>query len=159
MKEQVLMKKTTCKTQDFYILFAFLLMNIALSLAVSVYSYFIKYWPKQKYLLPFLDKKMIWKIKILIQIIYEKLYKNIFIYYIGYVTIKDLNYVKINTVNPWYFIFRKVNNTLKMTNSDEAVPRNKIIEVRSIIIVVRPVFYENNKYCAQVFLDECLHNL
>ena len=89
----------------------------------------------------------------------EKLYKNIFIYYIGYVTIKDLNYVKINTVNPWYFIFRKVNNTLKMTNSDEAVPRNKIIEVRSIIIVVRPVFYENNKYCAQVFLDECLHNL
>ena len=43
MKEQGLMKKTTCKTQDFYILFAFLLMTIALSLAVSVYCYFIKY--------------------------------------------------------------------------------------------------------------------
>ena len=30
----------------------------------------------------------------------EKSYKNIFIYYIGYVTIKDLKYVKINSVNP-----------------------------------------------------------
>ena len=46
-----------------------------------------------------------------------------------------------------------------MTNSDEELPRNKIIEVLSIIIVVRPVFYENNKYCVQVFLDECLYNL
>ena len=30
----------------------------------------------------------------------EKSYKNIFIYYIGYVTIKDLRYVKNNSVNP-----------------------------------------------------------
>ena len=30
----------------------------------------------------------------------EKLYKNILIYYIGYVTIKDLKYIKINSVNP-----------------------------------------------------------
>ena len=59
MKEQVLMKKTTCKTQDFYILFAFILMTIALSLAVSVYCYFIKYSPKHKHLLLFLDKKTI----------------------------------------------------------------------------------------------------
>ena len=162
MKEQGLMKKTTCKTQDFYILFAFLLMTIALSLAVSVYCCFIKYWPKQKHLLPFLDKKNDLKNKNInpnnIKID-EKWYKNIFIYYIGYVTIKDLNYVKLNTVNPWYFIFRKVNNTLKMTNSDEEVPLNEIIEVRSIIIVVRPVFFENNKYCAQVFLNECLYKL
>ena len=162
MREQVLIKKTTCKTQDFFILFAFLLMTIALSLAVSVYCYFLKYWPKQKHLLPFLDKKNDLRNKNIhpnnIKID-EKLYKNIFLYLIGYVTNKDLNYVKINTVNPWYFVFRKVNNTSKMTDSDEEVPQNKIIEVRSIIIVVRPVFYENNKYCAQVFLDECLHNL
>ena len=39
----------------------------------------------------------------------EKSYKNIFIYYIGYVTIKDLKYVKINSVNPLYLIFSKVN--------------------------------------------------
>ena len=30
----------------------------------------------------------------------ETFYKNILIYYIGYVTIKDLKYVKINSVNP-----------------------------------------------------------
>ena len=30
----------------------------------------------------------------------KKSYKNILIYYIGYVTIKDSKYVKINSVNP-----------------------------------------------------------
>ena len=35
-------------------------------------------------------------------------YKNILIYYIGYVMFKDLIYVKINSVNPLYFILSKV---------------------------------------------------
>ena len=39
----------------------------------------------------------------------EKSYKNILIYYIGYVTIKDSKYVKIYTVNPLYLIFSKMN--------------------------------------------------
>ena len=39
----------------------------------------------------------------------EKSYKNILIYYIGYVTIKDLKYVKIYSVNDLYLIFNKVN--------------------------------------------------
>ena len=39
--------------------------------------------------------------------IYEKLYKNIFFYYIEYVTIKDSKYVKINSVNPLYLILNK----------------------------------------------------
>ena len=34
----------------------------------------------------------------------KKLYKNIDIYYIGYITIKDFDYAKINSVNPSYFI-------------------------------------------------------
>ena len=38
----------------------------------------------------------------------KKSYKNILIYYIGYVTITDLKYVKINSVNPLYLIFSKV---------------------------------------------------
>ena len=37
----------------------------------------------------------------------EKSYKNILIYYIGYVTIKDSKYVKINSVNPLFLIFNK----------------------------------------------------
>ena len=32
----------------------------------------------------------------------KKLYKNIDIHYIGYITIKDSDFVKINSVNPLY---------------------------------------------------------
>ena len=44
----------------------------------------------------------------------EKLYKykNILIYYIEYVTIKDSKYLKINSVNPLYLIINKVNGYL-----------------------------------------------
>ena len=40
-------------------------------------------------------------------------------------------------------------------NLDEELPLNKTIEIHSLIIVVRVAFNENNKYCPQVFLDEC----
>ena len=46
-------KKPTCKTQKFYILLAFLLVTVALLIAVSIYCYLIKYGGKQKHLLPF----------------------------------------------------------------------------------------------------------
>ena len=46
-------KKATCKKQNFYILLAFLLITIALLIAVSIYCYLIKYQAKQKHLLPF----------------------------------------------------------------------------------------------------------
>ena len=39
----------------------------------------------------------------------DESYKNILIYYIGYVTTKDLKYLKTNSVNPFYLIFSKVN--------------------------------------------------
>ena len=38
----------------------------------------------------------------------EKSCKNILIYYIAYVTIKDWEYVKINIANPLYLIINKV---------------------------------------------------
>ena len=43
-------KKATCKTQNIYILPAFLLITIALLIAVSIYCYLIKYQAKQKHL-------------------------------------------------------------------------------------------------------------
>ena len=47
-------KKATCKTQKFYILFAFLLITLALLIAASIYCYLIKYLTKKKKnLLPF----------------------------------------------------------------------------------------------------------
>ena len=45
--------KTNCKMQNFYILLAFLLITIALLIAVSIYCYLIKYQAIQKHLLPF----------------------------------------------------------------------------------------------------------
>ena len=50
------MKKITCKIQNAYILLAFLLITIALLIAVSIYCYLIKYEAKQKHLLSFHDK-------------------------------------------------------------------------------------------------------
>ena len=44
-------------------------------------------------------------------------------------------------------------------NSDNELPLNKLIEILSMIIVVRVVFHENTKYYPQVFLDECLYKL
>ena len=44
-------------------------------------------------------------------------------------------------------------------NLDDELPVNKVIEIHSMIIVVRYVFHENNKYYPQVFLDERLYKL
>ena len=46
-------------------------------------------------------------------------YKNFFIYYIGYVTIKDSKYVKINIVNPLYLIFSKMNGYSEEINKNK----------------------------------------
>ena len=44
-------KKTTCRTENFYILLALLLISLPLLAAVSIYSYLIKH----RHLLPFHD--------------------------------------------------------------------------------------------------------
>ena len=46
-------KSMTFKTQNFYILLAFLWLTISLLIAVSIYCYLIKYQGKYKYLLTF----------------------------------------------------------------------------------------------------------
>ena len=58
----------------------------------------------------------------------EKSYKNIFIYYSRYVTIKDSKYVKINVVNPLYLIMNKVNGYFEEINENKyltLVPTNE----------------------------------
>ena len=46
-------KKATCKTQNLYILLAFLLITVALLIAVGIYCYLIKYLAIEKHLFPF----------------------------------------------------------------------------------------------------------
>ena len=58
----------------------------------------------------------------------EKSCKDILIYYIGYVTIKDLKYLKINSVNLSYLIFNKVNGYSEEINGNRyltLVPTNE----------------------------------
>ena len=42
---------------------------------------------------------------------------------------------------------------------DDELPLNKTTEIPTVTIVVRAIFLENNKYYAQVFLDECLYKI
>ena len=51
--------------------------------------------------------------------IHEKSYKNILIYYSGYVTIKDLKYIKIISVNLLYLIFSKKNAYFEEINENK----------------------------------------
>ena len=46
----------------------------------------------------------------------QKSYKNIDIYYIGYIAMKDSEYVKINSVNPLYLIVNEVDGYIKEEN-------------------------------------------
>ena len=58
----------------------------------------------------------------------EKSHKNVLLYYVGYVTIKDSKHVKINSVNPLYLIFSKVNGCFEEINGNKyltLVPTNE----------------------------------
>ena len=58
----------------------------------------------------------------------EKSCKNTDIYYIAYVTIKDSKYVKINSVNPLYLMFNKMNGYVEEINENKyltLVPTNE----------------------------------
>ena len=74
-------KKGICKTQNFYILLAFLLITIAFLIAISIYCYLIKYYFFNEII--YIENFDPDNIKI-----DEKSYKNVFMYCIGYVTIK-----------------------------------------------------------------------
>ena len=39
-------------------------------------------------------------------------------------------------------------------NSDDNLPLNKILKLHNIIIVIRSVFQEDNKYYSQVFIHK-----
>ena len=63
----------------------------------------------------------------------EKSYKNIDIYYICCINVKDSNYVKINSVNPLYLIIIEVGAYIKEKNGskylvfDSANDNNKVL--------------------------------
>ena len=55
----------------------------------------------------------------MIRVIDKKSNKNILIQYIGYVTIKDSKYIKINSVNPLYLILGKDNGDFEEVDGNK----------------------------------------
>ena len=49
----------------------------------------------------------------------DKTHKKILIYYFGYVTVKDLRYIKVNSVNPLRLINNKMNGYFKEINRNK----------------------------------------
>ena len=49
----------------------------------------------------------------------KKSYKNIDIYYMGYIAMKDSDYLKINNVNPLYFIIGEVDGYFEEINGNK----------------------------------------
>ena len=55
----------------------------------------------------------------IVEKINEKSYKNIFTYHIGYITVKILSYIKINSGNPLYLIIGKMNGYIEERNGNK----------------------------------------
>ena len=54
----------------------------------------------------------------------------------------------------------EINNYLKIKfTSDDNLPLKNTLEFRNMVIVVRFVFHEKNKYFTKFYLDECLYKL
>ena len=49
----------------------------------------------------------------------KKSYKNVLIYCIGYVMVKELRYVKFNSVNPLYLFINKINGYIEERNGNK----------------------------------------
>ena len=50
-------------------------------------------------------------------------------------------------------------HTKILFNWDNDLSLKKILELHNLVIVVKSVFHQNNKYYLKVFLDECCYKL
>ena len=62
----------------------------------------------------------------------KKSYKNTDIYYIGYITMKNSDYVKINSVNTLYLIINKVDGCIEEINGNKYLTLVSTEKQRSI---------------------------
>ena len=57
--------------------------------------------------------------------VYGKSHKNIHIYQVGYMTVNNLSYVKINSVNSLYFVIDKINGNIEENNGNNSADESK----------------------------------
>ena len=63
----------------------------------------------------------------------KKLYKNIDISYIGYITLKNSYYLKINTVNPLYLIIGEADGYIKEKNGNKYLVFDSVNENNKVL--------------------------
>ena len=66
---------------------------------------------------------------------YTESNRNVDIYYVGYITMKNLDYVNIHSVNPLYLIFDKIDGYIEESNGNKYLmfaPTNKNKEIHKI---------------------------
>ena len=68
--------------------------------------------------------------------------------------IRDLIRSKTDNLGDYYEDYMKIK-----FNSDKDLTLNKMQEHHNMMIFVRAVFHDNNKYYPHVVLDECLYKL
>ena len=68
--------------------------------------------------------------------------------------IRDFIRSVINNLGSYYKKYMKIK-----LNSYDDLPLKNTLEVHNMVIVLRSVFHENNKFYLQVFLDEYLYKL
>ena len=100
----------------------------------------------------------------------KKLYKNIDIYYIGYITIKKNDDGNQKVLRKYADVWDGIKKKIKAINSDKEndygkdyvkikfnsdddLPLNKLLKFRLMTIIIRCVFSEDGKLYPQLFLD------
>ena len=63
----------------------------------------------------------------------EKSYKNIFTYHVGYLTVKDLSYAKINSINPLNLNIDRTNGYIEQCNGNKYLSLVPTDESRDIL--------------------------
>ena len=69
-------------------------------------------------------------------------YRNIDIYYIGYITMKDSDFVKINSVNPLYLIVDKVDGCIKEKNRNRYLTLVSTDKNKEVLIKYIELYYK-----------------
>ena len=76
----------------------------------------------------------------------EKSYKNILIYWVKYEMVKNLSYMKINSVNHLYFIIDKINGNIDESNRNKYLTLVPNDRSKDILKTYEEVWNKNKRH-------------
>ena len=66
---------------------------------------------------------------------------------------------EIETIDCGIELFYEKNYSRISVNTDDDIPSNKPLKFPTLTVIIRCVFQEGEKWCPQIYLDECLYEL